>query len=82
MAGKESLEEENFFTTDTQKMSTFNFCDGANPDLVREAYDQGLVRMIYPSTNLLEIKLLPKKVKEAIKKFRTNASKTQSRRSS
>nr|BCW03862.1 inclusion body protein [Cauliflower mosaic virus] len=67
--------DDTVFTTDNESISLFNFRKNANPEMIREAYNAGLIRTIYPSNNLQEIKYLPKKVKDAVKKFRTNCIK-------
>nr|ABY66574.1 inclusion body protein [Cauliflower mosaic virus] len=67
--------DDTMFTTDNEKISLFNFRKNANPQMVREAYAAGLIKTIYPSNNLQEIKYLPKKVKDAVKRFRTNCIK-------
>nr|BAO53464.1 inclusion body protein [Cauliflower mosaic virus] len=63
------------FTTDNESISLFNFRKNADPQMIRETFQAGLIRTIYPSANLQEIKYLPKKIKDAVKKFRTNCIK-------
>ena len=60
---------------------SLQFRKNADPQMIRETFQAGLVRTIYPSANLQEIKYLPKKIKDAVKKFRTNCIKIQRRTS-
>lgn len=76
-ASENKLVEERFFTTDNANLSYFNFLKNANPDQVYEAFRYGLVKMIYPSTNLQEIRSFPKGLINAIKKFRVKTSKSE-----
>jgi len=74
-ASESKLIEERFFTTDNANVSYFNFLKNSHPDQVYEAFRYGLVRMIYPSNNLQELKSFPKGFVNAIKKFRIKTSK-------
>ncbi|AAW56090.1 inclusion body matrix protein [Horseradish latent virus] len=64
-----------FFTTDKKNISMFNFLKNADPQMISECFQAGLIKTIYPSANLQEIKYLPKKIKDAVKKYRTNCIK-------
>ncbi|UBN09113.1 inclusion [Metaplexis yellow mottle-associated virus] len=68
-------EEKSYFTINKKKISFFGFLANAKPEMVRDTYHAGLCTLIYPSSNLQEIRLLPKGVQEAIKKFRKNVLK-------
>ncbi|ALD49091.1 ORF6 [Atractylodes mild mottle virus] len=73
-ADESKLVDEQFFTTDNANLSYFNFVKNANPDQVYEAFVYGLVRTIYPSINLQELRSFPKDFIKAVKKFRTKTS--------
>lgn len=75
MAGEEELLDEKFFTKPGKKLNLFNFIKGADPEQVYEAFQNGLVRLIYPSQNLKEVRQFPKEIYRAIKKFRTKVLK-------
>lgn len=64
-----------FFTTDKTNISYFNWYPNSDPELVYEAYVNGLVSIIYPYSNLLEIGSFPKAFREAAKKIRTKCVK-------
>ncbi|QED42846.1 putative inclusion body protein [Isatis caulimovirus A] len=67
--------DDTVFTTDKKNISMFNFLKKADPQMVYECFQAGLIKTIYPSQNLQEIKYLPKKIKDAVKRFRTNCIK-------
>lgn len=70
-AGEEMMVEEHYFTTDKKNISYYNFCKNSNPEQVFEIFRCGLLRTIYPSSNLMEIRNFPKEIRHAVKKFRT-----------
>lgn len=76
-ASEKQLIEEHYFTTDNVNLSYYNFLKNSNPEQVFEAFQYGLVKMIYPSYNLQELKAFPKAFVSAIKKFRQNCLKTE-----
>ena len=66
---------EHFFTTDKKNVSYFNFYPNANPDMVYEAYQYGLLAQVYPANNLLEISKFPKEFRKTVKTFKNNCLK-------
>ncbi|KAI3770305.1 hypothetical protein L6452_01433 [Arctium lappa] len=56
---KVSFIEEHYYTTDKRNISYFNFFPNAHPEFVLESYQFGLLKMIYPSDNLLELSKFP-----------------------
>ena len=48
----EDFISERFYTTDKKSKSLYNFIEGADPQLVHQAFQAGLVHNIYPSSNL------------------------------
>lgn len=73
-AEENKLVDEKYFTTDNTNLSYFNFVKNADPEQVYEAFRYGLVRSIYPSVNLQELRSFPKAFINAVKKFRTKTS--------
>jgi hypothetical protein len=74
-ACSEDFVHEKFYTTDKKTKSLFNFIEGADPKLIYQAFQAGLVDNIYPSCNLQEIKHFPNSMIEAIKNFRKKVLK-------
>lgn len=74
-ASEEQLTKEHYFTTDNANLSYYNYLKNSNPVQVYESFQYGLVKMIYPSYNLQELKAFPKAFISAIKKFRQNCLK-------
>ncbi|KAL4579674.1 hypothetical protein LXL04_015830 [Taraxacum kok-saghyz] len=70
VACPEDLIHERFYTTDKKTKSLYNFIEGADPNLVYQAYSAGLIDNIYPSCNLQKLKFFPSSLVEAIKNFR------------
>ena len=75
MACSEDFISERFYTTDKKSKSLYNFIEGADPQLVHQAFQASLVHNIYPSSNLQELKLFPAPMVEAIKNFRKKVLK-------
>lgn len=73
--GNAEAVENNYFTTDGKNISYFNFLKNADPEFVFEAFSYGLIKLIYPSQNLLELRDFPKELKQGIKQFRKNCVK-------
>ncbi|CAH1438108.1 unnamed protein product [Lactuca virosa] len=71
----EDLIYEKFFTTDKKTKSLFNFLEGADANLVYQAFQAGLIDNIYPSCNLQELKFFPSSMVESIKNFRKKVLK-------
>lgn len=65
------------FTDDKKTRSYFNFLAGAAPEMVFSTFQAGLVRNIYPSSNLQELKFFPAGFKKAVKSFRTKIAKAE-----
>ena len=74
-AGEDKFTKNRFFTTDKQNLSYFNFIENCDPALVKDAYEGGLIKTIYPGHNLLEISLLPESIRTAVKTFRKKCIK-------
>nr|GEX42457.1 hypothetical protein [Tanacetum cinerariifolium] len=74
-ACQEDFLHEKFFTTDKQTKSLFNFAKGADPILIYQSFRAGLINNIYPSNNLLELKMFPSPMVLAIKNFRKKVLK-------
>ncbi|CAA28361.1 unnamed protein product [Carnation etched ring virus] len=75
-----NLEEEHFltdraFTIDKKEISYLNFVNNSDPEGILESFKAGLVRFIYPSTNLQELRLLPKVLKSSVQRFRKKCIK-------
>ncbi|KAI3772321.1 hypothetical protein L6452_03503 [Arctium lappa] len=70
-----SFVEEHYYTTDKRNISYFNFYLNAHPEFVLEAYQFGLLRMIYPSDNLLELSKFPAKFRNAVKTYKKKCLK-------
>ncbi|KAL4573777.1 hypothetical protein LXL04_020594 [Taraxacum kok-saghyz] len=60
---------------DKKIKSLFNFIEGADPKLIYQAFQAGLIDNIYSSCNLQEIKHFPNSMIEAIKNFRKKVLK-------
>ncbi|QED42830.1 inclusion body matrix protein [Silene caulimovirus A] len=63
------------FTSDGKEISYLNFDKNASPEAISEAFRAGIIKNIYPSNNLQEIKLLPEGLRKAVKQFRTKCLK-------
>ena len=74
-ACSEDFIHERFYTTDKKTKSLFNFIEGADPELIHEAFKAGLVDNIYPSSNLQELKFFSQSMVEKIKNFRRKVLK-------
>nr|GEY82695.1 hypothetical protein [Tanacetum cinerariifolium] len=74
-ACQEDFLHEKFFTTDNLTKSLFNFVEGADPILIYQSFRAGLINNIYPSNNLLELKMFPSPMVLAIKNFRKKVLK-------
>lgn len=72
-ASGNEYERQKYFTNDIGKISLFVFCAGADPDLVSRAFRASLVRTIYPSKDLGEIKYLPQNIIQEAKRFAENS---------
>ncbi|CAH1430114.1 unnamed protein product [Lactuca virosa] len=70
-ATEENFVEEKFSTIDGKNLSDYTIYKNANYLQVYEAFQLGLVKTIYPSQNLQEIKIFSKSFTKAIKTFRT-----------
>ncbi|GJY48816.1 hypothetical protein Tco_0438772 [Tanacetum coccineum] len=66
---------EKFFTTDKVTKSLYNFVEGADPKLIQQAFEAGLINNIYPSHNLQELRHLPQPMVDSIKNFRKKVLK-------
>jgi hypothetical protein len=71
---EEDFSHEKIFTEDKVPKSLMIFCPDANADIVFLAFKAGLIKCIYPSANLQEIKYFPEGIKKAIKRFRTKVA--------
>lgn len=71
----EDLIHEKFFTTDKVTKSLYNFVEGADPKLVQQAFEAGLINNIYPSHNLQELRHFPQPMVDSIKNFRKKVLK-------
>lgn len=74
-ATEQTFVEEKFFTTDKKNVSYFSCYPNSHPELVFEAYKFGLLSVIYPSKNLLEISKFSEHFRKAIKTYRTRYAK-------
>ncbi|KAL4555779.1 hypothetical protein LXL04_038407 [Taraxacum kok-saghyz] len=74
-ACSEDFVHEKFYTTDNKTKSLFNFIEGADPKLIYQAFQAGLIDNIYPSCNLQEIKHFPNSMIKTIKNFRKKVLK-------
>ncbi|CAH1418223.1 unnamed protein product [Lactuca virosa] len=74
-ATEEKFVEEKLSTIDGKNLSHYNFYKNANSLQVYEAFQLGLVKTIYPSQNLQEIKLFSKSFTKAIETFRIRCCK-------
>ncbi|KAI3665751.1 hypothetical protein L6452_44381 [Arctium lappa] len=72
---KHSFVEEHYYTTDKKNISYFNFYPNAHPEFILEAYQFGLLKMVYPSNNLLELSRFPKEFREAFKTYKKKCLK-------
>nr|GEV57161.1 hypothetical protein [Tanacetum cinerariifolium] len=72
---QEDFLHEKIFTTDKLTKSLFNFIEGADPILIYQSFRAGLINNIYPSNNLLELKMFPSPMMLAIKNFRKKVLK-------
>ncbi|KAI3758792.1 hypothetical protein L6452_06364 [Arctium lappa] len=70
-----SFVEEHYYTTDKRNISYFNFNPNTHPEFVLEAYQFGLLRMIYPSDNLLELSKFPAEIRNAVKTYKKKCLK-------
>nr|GEY55796.1 hypothetical protein [Tanacetum cinerariifolium] len=71
----EDFLHEKFFTTDKVTKSLYNFIEGADPKLIQQAFEAGLINNIYPSHNLQELRHFPQPVVDSIKNFRKKVLK-------
>lgn len=74
-ADQDDLIAEKFCTDDKKTRSLFVFTEGSDPSLVYLAFTAGLVKLIYPSSNLQELRLFPEVMVKAIKNFRKKVLK-------
>ena len=74
-ACQEDFVHERCYTTEKKSKSLFNFIEGADPKLVHQAFQAGLIHNIYPSCNLQELKFFPHSMIDAIKNFRRKVLK-------
>uniref|UniRef100_A0A161ZHI8 Uncharacterized protein n=1 Tax=Daucus carota subsp. sativus TaxID=79200 RepID=A0A161ZHI8_DAUCS len=51
---------------DKKNVSYFNFNPNADPDMIYEAYQYGLLAQVYPANNLLEISKFPKEFRKTV----------------
>lgn len=72
---EENFAEEHYFTTDKKNISYFNFYPNSRPDFIWEAYLYGLLALVYPSNNLLEISKFPIQFRKAVKSYKKNCLK-------
>lgn len=72
-ASGNEYDRKKYFTNDIGKISLFVFCAGADPDFVSRAFRAGLIRTIYPSKDLEEIKYLPQIIIQESKRFAENS---------
>ncbi|KAI3758790.1 hypothetical protein L6452_06362 [Arctium lappa] len=70
-----SFVEEHYYTTDKRNIKYFNFNPNTNPEFVLEAYQFGLLRMIYPSDNVLELLKFPAEFRNAVKTYKKKCLK-------
>ncbi|KAK1388256.1 Transactivator/viroplasmin protein [Heracleum sosnowskyi] len=77
LATEKEFVEEHFFTTDKKNVSYFNFYPNANPEMVYEAYQYGILAQVYPSNNLLEIAKFPKEFRDTVKTYKKKCLKNQ-----
>ncbi|GJU08206.1 hypothetical protein Tco_1124636 [Tanacetum coccineum] len=68
---------ERFYTTDKPSKSLYNFVEGADPQLIYQAFRAGLVNNIYPSNIIGPLRKFPKPISEVIKHFRKKVLKAQ-----
>nr|GEU71396.1 hypothetical protein [Tanacetum cinerariifolium] len=71
----EDFLHEKFFTTDKVTKSLYNFVEGADPKLIQQAFEAGLINNIYPSHNLQELRHFPQPMVDSIKNFRKKVFK-------
>ncbi|AAM53129.1 ORFVI [Mirabilis mosaic virus] len=71
----EDYVKEQYWTDDKNSRSLFIFGPNADPVLVFAAFNAGLIKTIYPSGNLQEIKEFPSEFKKAVKTFRSKIAK-------
>lgn len=64
------------FTINKKNISLYGILQGCKQELTRDLFNCGLIDVIYPSSNLQEISLLPRGIFNAIKQFRKNICKT------
>ncbi|KAI3669348.1 hypothetical protein L6452_40581 [Arctium lappa] len=72
---KNSMTKEHYYTTDKKNISYFNFYPNAHPEFILEAYQFGLLKMVYPSDNLLGLSRFPNEFREAIKTYKKKCLK-------
>ncbi|KAI3758676.1 hypothetical protein L6452_06247 [Arctium lappa] len=70
-----SFVEEHYYTTDKRNISYFNFFPNTHPKFMLEAYQYGLLRMIYPSDNLLELSKFPAEFRNKVKTYKKKCLK-------
>ncbi|KAI3701986.1 hypothetical protein L6452_27533 [Arctium lappa] len=77
--GRETTElsfvEEHYYTSDKRNISYFNYFPNAHPEFILEAYQYGLLKMIYPSDNLLELSKFPVEFRNVVKTYKKKCLK-------
>nr|GEU71394.1 TPA: orf y [Tanacetum cinerariifolium] len=71
----EDFLHEKFFTTNKVTKSLYNFVEGADPKLIQQAFESGLINNIYPRHNLQELRHFPQPMVDSIKNFRKRVLK-------
>jgi hypothetical protein len=74
-ASQEDLLHERFGTDDKKSRSLYTFIEGADLYLVHSAFQVGLTRLVYPSSNLQELNKFPTAIFNAVKHFRKKVLK-------
>lgn len=73
--GEEHFLTDHAFTIDKKEISYLCFVNQSDPECILESFKAGLVRYVYPSINLQELRLLPKVLKSSVQRFRKKCIK-------